>query len=352
VTVVAMVPSLASWQWALVFVAAAALLVRAAVSLARAGDEIAERSGLGRVFVGTLLLAGATSLPEVVTDVTAVIADAPDLAVGDLLGSSMANVAILAVLDLSYRGRVWPSVELAHARVAAMAIALTALVAMAIATPPGWRIGWVGLDTVAVAGVYVAAVAWFRRAPMVARVGGGVPTVPTAAAAPAGGVDLAPAAVEPLAPSVMRFAAATAVVFVAAPALAVAAREIARSAGVAETTVGAGLLAVTTSLPELVVSLAAVRIGAHDLAVGNLFGSNAANMAVLVVADVAYLDGPLLAAVSAAQVVAAGAAILLMALATAAIVSGSETRIGRFEPDAVLVLIAYVGGLIAIGAAS
>lgn len=348
-----MIPSLASWQWALLFVAAAAVLVRAAVSLAGAGDEIAERSGLGRVFVGTLLLAGATSLPEVVTDVTAVIADAPDLAVGDLLGSSMANMAILAVLNLSYRGRVWQSIELAHARVAAMAIALTALVAMAIATPPGWRVGWVGIDTAVVAGLYVAAVAWFRRAPMAARVGGGVPTVPSAAAILTEDSELPPAVTAaPLRPSIVRFATAAAVVFVSAPVLAVAAREIAHNQGLAETTVGAGLLATTTSLPELVASLAAVRIGAHDLAVGNLFGSNAANMAVLVVADVAYLDGPLLAAVSPVQLVAAAAAILLMALATAAIVSGSETRIGRFEPDAVLVLIAYVGGLIAIGTAS
>lgn len=93
-------------------------------------------------------------------------------------------------------------------------------------------------------------------------------------------------------------------------------------------------------------------VAAHDLAVGNLFGRNAASMAVLVVADVAYLDGPLLAAVSPVHVVAAAAAILLMAFATAAIVTGTETRIGRFEPDAVLVLVAYVGGLIAIGAAS
>lgn len=347
-----MIPSLPTWQWVLAFLVAALVLVRAAVTLARAGDEIAERTALGRVFVGTLLLAGATSLPELVTDVTAALADAPDLAVGDLLGSSMANMAILAVLDLSYRGRVWPSVELAHARVAAMAIALTALVAMGIATPPGWRIGWVGLDTVAVAVVYVAAVTWFRRAPMVARVGAGLPTVPTAGTVVTGDGAAPPVAPPPVGPSITRFVLAAAVVFVSAPVLAVAAKEIADSAGIAETTVGTGMLAVTTSLPELVVSLAAVRIGAHDLAVGNLFGSNAANMAVLVAADIAYVDGPILAAVSPVQLVAATAAILLMALATAAIVSGTETRIGHFEPDAVLVLLAYVGGLVAIGAAS
>jgi cation:H+ antiporter len=339
-----MIPTLAMWQWMLVFLVAAAVLVRAAVTLASAADEIAERTGLGRVFVGTLLLAGATSLPEITTDVAAAFADAPDLAVGDLLGSSMANMAILAVLDLSYRGRVWPSVELAHARVAAMAIALTALVALAIVTPPGWRIGWVGLDTLAVAGLYVAAVAWFRRTPVLGRVESGLPGQAGSATHPRSSA--------PVRPSVVRFSTAAAVVFLSAPVLAVAAREIARQGGMDETTVGTTLLAVTTSLPELTVSLAAVRIGAHDLAVGNLFGSNAANMAVLALVDVAYTDGPVLAAVSASQVVVAVAAILLMALAMAAIISGTETRIGRLEPDAVLLLLAYAGCLVAVALAA
>lgn len=151
--------------------------------------------------------------------------------------------------------------------------------------------------------------------------------------------------------SVVRFAGATLLILVAAPLVAVSGREIAVQAGIAETTVGAALLAFVTSLPELVASLAAVRIGAYDLAVGNLFGSNAANMSVLVLVDLAYLDGPLLAAVSPAQVVAALGAVLLMALAIAALVTGSESRIGRLEPDAVVLLLAYVGALVAVGMA-
>ncbi len=94
-----------------------------------------------------------------------------------------------------------------------------------------------------------------------------------------------------------------------------------------------------------------MRIGAHDLAVGNLFGSNAFNMATLLFADVAYTDGPLLPAVDASQAVAGVSAILLMALALSAIVHGAETRVRRLEPDAVLVLIAYAGALFAVWSA-
>ena len=65
---------------------------------------IAESTGLGRIFVGALFNAIAMSLPELGTDVAAAASDAPDLAIGDLFGSSMANMAILAIVDLRYRG--------------------------------------------------------------------------------------------------------------------------------------------------------------------------------------------------------------------------------------------------------
>jgi cation:H+ antiporter len=112
--------------------------------------------------------------------------------------------------------------------------------------------------------------------------------------------------------------------------------------------VGTTLLAFATSLPELVAAVAAVRIGAHDLAVGNLFGSNCFNMAALLFADVAYRPGPLLAAVHPGQAVAGISAVLLMSLALAAIVHGAETRVARLEPDAILLLLIYLGGLGAV----
>lgn len=327
----------------LAFATAATVVVKAGTGLAAAGDRIAERSGLGRLFVGTLLLAFATSLPEIVTDVTAAATGAPDLAVADLFGSSMANMAILAIIDLRYQGRVWPTVELGHARVAAVAMGLTALAALGIHTPPGAAIGWVGLTPILIFSLYIAAVAWFRRAPSIGRISAAAnPSLQR----PTGWIDDAPQA--PMRRVVIRFAAATALVLIAAPIMTISAERIAELTGIAQTSIGVIALAATTSLPELAASLAAVRIGAHDLAVGNLFGSNAANMAVLLFADIAYTEGPILAAISPAQTVAGLGAILLMALAVAAIVGGTETRIRRLEPDAIVLLLAYLGALAAV----
>lgn len=330
--------ALVLWQLVALFGLAGAFVAAAGIVLARSGDEIATRTGLGGLLVGMLLLAGATSLPEVAVDVSAALEGAPDLAVGDLFGSSMANMAILAVIDLAHRGRVWPGVGVGHARLAAIAIGLTSFALLGILMPSRLTIGWVGTDTILIVVAYIAAAAWIRRSRGESR----------RSAAPSGEI-IAPTgwarraeATHSLRYEVVRFAGAALVILVAAPVLALSGKGIADETGVGQTFVGALFLAVTTSLPELVASLAAVRIGAYDLAVGNLFGSNAVNMTILFAADLAYRPGPILAAIAPAQVVAGVGAILLMAIALAAVVHGTRTRISRLEPDAVLVLVAYV----------
>lgn len=326
----------------LLFLVGGAVLVRAGASLAVSGDQLAERTGLGRMLVGMLLVAFATSLPEIATDVVAVAADAPDLAVADLFGSSMANMAILAIIDLRHHGRLWPTVELGHARVAAVAIILTSVAAIGILTPTGPQIGWVGFDTILVGVLYVAAMVWLRRAPTLARASTPQPVPLPLPLDDGDGAELR------MRPIVLRFLGAAVAILAAAPVVALSLKRVAEETGVGETSIGSSLLAITTSLPELIVCFAALRIGAHDLAVGNLFGSNAANMSVLLLLDLVYVDGPILAAVSPEQVTAAVGAMLLMALAVAVLVGGTETSIKRLEPDALLLLLAYVGALVAV----
>lgn len=326
------------WQAIVVFVVSAAVLVRAGSALAGYADQIAERMKMSRLFVGTLMLAFATSLPEVVAEVTAARAGAPDLAVGDLFGSSMANMVILAVIDLLYRGRVWPSVELGHARVAAVAIALTAIVSLSILMPTRPQILGVGITPLAVIVLYVLAVAWFRRMPLLARPGLEAPKInlqkPTGWSAEAAKRSL---------PALWgRFGASALLILASAPVVTLSVKVIADQTGIAQTFLGAAILGVTTSLPELVASIASVRIGAYDMAVGNLFGSNVGNMSILVFADMAYTEGPILSVVSPTHVMTGLGAILLMAIAVAAIVGESEqTRIRRLEPDALVLLLAY-----------
>jgi Ca2+/Na+ antiporter len=116
------------------FVFFGAVIVTAGTFLSRYADEIAKLTGLGRLVIGSVLLASATSLPELSVDIACVRQGSPDLAVGDLLGSSLMNLLILAVLDLTHhsRGKMFSRAASGHALGGAASIALTAMVAIAL----------------------------------------------------------------------------------------------------------------------------------------------------------------------------------------------------------------------------
>jgi Ca2+/Na+ antiporter len=87
------------------FVVSAAVIVIAGTYLTRYADAIADLTGLGRLLVGSILLAGATSFPELSVDLSAVRLGEVDMAVGNLIGSSLFNLLILGILDLSHHSR-------------------------------------------------------------------------------------------------------------------------------------------------------------------------------------------------------------------------------------------------------
>lgn len=100
-----------------------------------------------------------------------------------------------------------------------------------------------------------------------------------------------------------------------------------------------------TSLPELTAGLATLRIGAHDLAVGNLFGSNVFNVAVLFLLDAADGRGPILAQVEPGHAVTALVAIILTGLAMQVTIAHQERRVWLAKPEAVALLAAFAVGV-------
>ena len=143
-------------------------------------------------------------------------------------------------------------------------------------------------------------------------------------------------------PELLRFGFAALVILLAAPVLVVAANGIAQESRLGESFVGASFLAFSTSLPELATALAAVRIGAFDLAVGSLLGSNAFNMAIILLVDLFYLDGPVLAVVDPIQAFVGVGAVLLMSIVLAGIVHGARTRAAKLEPSSLMTIVVYL----------
>lgn len=321
----------------LLFAVCAAVIVVAGTVLTKCADTIAEVTKLGRLLVGSVLLAGATSLPELTVDIAAIRLGAPDLAVGDLLGSSLANLLILAMLDLSQhsRGHMLSRRSAGHALSGSMSVALTALVGLALLTGP--MIGNVTLLGISPGLLLVAAAYW-----------GGIRIVyfdqRVAAVLPAVAQDESEQPPKSLPKAILGFVAAALAILVVGPFMAHAAEQFAKSTGLGRTFVGTTLVALSTSLPEFVSSLAAIRMKAFDLAIGNVFGSNSFNMLLLVPLDIVH-PGALMASIASGHGITCLASILATQTAIMGQLYNVERRCRIIDLDAWLVIGIVIGGL-------
>lgn len=319
----------------------ALIVLIAGTKLSQYGDRIAEGTGLGGLWIGVILMAGATSLPEVLTVISAGLVEAPDLAAGDLLGAGLSNMLALAVIDLSHRQKqVWQHAALDHALIASLAMALTALAGLGTLFHTDWAYAGVGLETTLIAVAYVLGIRIvFRQEALRHQEKARERVIQM--------LDAVPASDNPrwFLRAGLGFGASSLGILLAAPILVISAQQIAEETGISTTFIGTFLVAITTSLPELVTAFAAVRLGAFDLAVGNLFGSNAFNMCALFFADVAYRQGPLLNAVSPTHAITALVGVILMSVGLMGIIYRAEKRFLLVEPDSLLMVIGYAVGI-------
>lgn len=321
------------------------MIVLAGTRLSRYGDQLASLTGIGRLWIGVVLMAAATSLPEVFTTVSACLLDAPDLAAGDLFGAVLANMFTLGLIDLIHRDkRVWEQAAFEHTLVATLAMLLTGLAAFLLLFRNGTGASTIQGGSALLFLIYVFGMRVVFRQEDVKRRQRAQELLAGAAAAD---VQVeASARRDGLRRAIMGFVAATMVLIIAAPLLATSAKEIADQSGVSATFMGTSLVAVVTTLPELVTSLAAVRLGAFDLAVGNLFGSNAFNMAAFLFADLAYRGGPLFGAIASTHALTALWGIVMMNIGLMGIVYRVEKRYWLIEPDSLVMILGYLLGLL------
>jgi cation:H+ antiporter len=313
------------------------LIVVAGVRLSRYGDIIAVKTGIGRTWMGVLVMAAVTSLPELVTGASSiVIFDVADIAAGDAIGSCMFNLLILAFLDVRDPAPLAARVHQGHVLSAAFGIVLLGLALMAVlAGPRAPAVGWVGVHSLLFLTVYVLAMRTifvFERT----RVSALVEEL-------TGDVEYREF---PLRRALVRYVAAAAVLVTAAAYLPGVAERFAAATGLAQSFVGTLFVAMSTSMPEVVVSVAAARIGAFDMAVGNLFGSNLFNMAVLGFDDLLYTKGPILTDVEAIHLVSLTAAIVMTAIAIIGLTYRARQKRFRLSWDTFAIAATYALGMI------
>lgn len=317
------------------FVLCSAVIVYCGTKLSRYGDVLAEKTGLGRAWIGLVLMAGVTSLPELITGISSVtLADTPDIAVGDVLGSCVFNLSLIALMDILHGRRpIFEKAEHGHTLTAGFGIILIGLASYAIlASGQIPALGHVGLYTPAIILIYgigVRSVFTFEKKKIAAFVGG------IAAAGRYGHVATREA--------VLKYALNALVIVGAATALPVIGDRLAEETGLGRSFFGTIFVAMTTSLPELVVSIAALRINAADMAIANLFGSNMFNILILAVDDLFYTQGPLLSHVSQNHAITGFMAVIMTGIAMVSLTYRIERKAFlRVGWDALALICGYI----------
>lgn len=288
------------------FVVCAAIIFMAGKRLSYYGDQLAEKTGLSKGWIGLILMASVTSLPELMVGISsAAIVQSADLAVGDIMGSCAFNLGILAVLD-AFIPKHKPLFSIAspsHMLICGLGIFSLGLVGFALFLPEDYLVTpWIGLTSVAFVVVYLISIRVIYTNEKRLQLARETPIIP-------GHVTDTP-----LRKIVLNYCLFAFIIIVAALTLPYFAEHIAEITGLGKSFVGTFFLAVSTSLPEIAVSIAAVRMGSIDLSVGNLLGSNIFNILILAIDDLFYTKGLLLKDASEFHIISVFSTILMSAI--------------------------------------
>lgn len=318
-------PVLLIW---LQFVLCVIVIGAAGVRLIRYGDAIASLAGLSRSWVGLILVATVTSLPELVTGLSAVtIAKSPDIAVGDALGSCVFNLAILALVDIFYRKEaVYAIASSGHLLSAGFGVVLLAAAALILLLnahdilPSISHLSW---GSIIILALYV----WAMRTIYLAE-----QRHHAASEAEHPAMSLRSA--------LTGYVMAAAVIVAAGIWLPLIGVELAGIMGWSNSFVGTLFVAMATSVPELATTWGALRIGAIDMAIGNLLGSNLFDVLILAIDDLAYLPGAMYAEVSPLHMMSALSACLMTGTVVVALAFRPASRIWHIGSWASIGLLA------------
>ncbi|HSB32196.1 MAG TPA: hypothetical protein VLD55_11395 [Candidatus Sulfobium mesophilum] len=319
------------------FIVCTAAIVLSGRKLSRYGDVIAEKTGIGRTWIGVVLMATVTSLPELVTGISSVTyANVPDIAIGDVLGSCVFNMLILALLDALYKPMpISTKAHHGHILSAGFGILLLSVVAISLSFGKSLpSFGWIGLYSLFFVITYSIAMrlvyAYEKRqlAEFIKELA----------------VELKYKDIS-INTAVFHYFMNAAIVIIAAIFLPKIGGSIASATGLGQTFVGNILIAISTSLPEVVVSISAVRIDAVDLAIGNLFGSNIFNVFILAIDDIFFTRGPILSFANPAHIISALSAICMTAIAVIGLTYRAERKSLFMAWDSIGIMLVYVSNV-------
>lgn len=327
---------------ATIFAVCTLIIGFAGTRLASIAVKLAERTGMGQIIAGALFVGMATSLPGSVLSVTTAWQGHTDLAIGNALGGIAAQTTFLAIADIFYRKG-----NLEHAAASATGLAQATLLVSMLVVPilafagPQWMVFHIHPASILLFVMYgfgLSLLSEIRHKPMWRP----KKTDLTEEDAEEQDTDTHPESSARLWAEFLAFAAITAV---AGHVIGQAGLAIVTKTGMSETAVGTFLTAISTSFPEFVSAIAAVRMGAVNLAVGNIIGGNAFDVLFLAASDFAYRDGSIYAAFSHQHLFTIALVILMTGVLLLGMLNRERRGIGNIGWESVAVLGLYGGSV-------
>lgn len=320
------------------FIVCAVIIFFSGKRVAKYGDIIAEKTGLGGLWIGVVLVAVATSLPEIFTGVGSIVfLDAPDLTVGNLFGANTYNLLNIALLDFLHKGSpLLGAVSIGQLLTAGLSLIPLTIAAVGIFLST--RLPQVGIANISIYSILIFAT-YLVSVRVIFKFEDRQRKIVTE-------MDREAALISKydhitIKKAYILYGFFALLIVGAGIWLAYLGDELAQLLGLGQNFVGSLFLGFATTLPEITVSAAALRLGAKEMAIANMLGSNLFNTVIIFINDVFYRKGPIFGALSQNHIFTAFVVIFMTVIVISGLILKPEkkTRLG---------LSAYALGLIAV----
>jgi len=324
----------------ILFLASAIIIAIVGTLLTRTADQLADLTGMGEALFGAIFLGAATSLPGILTSVVAAYKGSPQLAVSNAIGGIAAQTFFLAIADVFHR-----RINLEHAAASfanlLQSVLLIGMLAFVLVGFSGPSVSVLGVSpfSVLLLIVYIAGlrlIAKAQKRPMWSPIS----TEATVQDTP----DEKTMQQKSLRLVIAKFVGFALIVAAAGYTVAEAGIAIAEQTGLSQSFVGTLFTAVATSLPELIVSISAVRQKALNLAVGNIIGGNSFDVLFVAFADFAYREGSILHASSNDGIFIISITLLMKAVLLLGLLHRQRVGLATIGWESVALILLYLAG--------